>query len=116
MFWLKLIVAALHDAYEYHPETCPLSLIQECLNPFLGVEQTSKVLNAIIAISKTANNPRSYPQYVGDVMLNELARSVKIADLTHNLSDNCPDGSRKDKYQLTLSILTGEFTTIISHE
>lgn len=115
-FWLKLILAALHDAYEDHPAACPLETIQFLLMPFLGVDQTSKVLNAIIAISKTDHNLRTYPQYVGDVLLNELARPVKIADLTHNLNINSPNGSRRDKYQLTLSILSGEFAKLIINE
>lgn len=103
---LAVIVAALHDAFEDHPDTCSLIRINGVLQGKLDGDQINDVIQAIKVISKDPkSNPRTYVEYVRDVLKNPLARAVKKADLRHNISDNCPKGSRRDKYELTLAIL-----------
>ena len=61
------------------------------------------IWEAVIAITK--NQDEEYVDYLKRVKENTLATLVKIADLTHNMSD-LKKGQRKAKYSLALYILT----------
>lgn len=71
----------------------------------LSKEREDEIKGALYLLNK--NNHKSYLDFVlackGDI----LARQVKIADITHNLSD-LKKGSMKDKYELALYILKSE--------
>lgn len=113
LFWLKLIVAALHDAYEDHPEKCSIEVIKDLLLPHLGEEQLNYVVKAVIHISKNQEkNPRTYDQYIMDILYDNFARPVKIADLQDNMVSYGIKDSILAKYELSLAILQMKFTII----
>lgn len=53
----------------------------------------------------THRDGESYPDYIVRISGHYSASIVKIADLTHNMSDLKP-GARKDKYELSRLLLT----------
>jgi len=61
-----------------------------------------RLVDAVKAISKKDN--QRYLDYILEVKDDEIARVVKIADITHNLSDLRP-GSMRQKYELAIYIL-----------
>lgn len=70
-----VVVAWLHDLIEDHP-----SYLDE-----LKANFPEWVVDAVLALSHAADE--SYLNYLRRVMTNPLAVRVKLADLTHNLSD-----------------------------
>ena len=61
------------------------------------------IVHAVAALTK--HEGVSYLQYLLVVKTNRIARVVKLADLTHNMSD-LKDGARKSKYELAYYILS----------
>jgi len=62
------------------------------------------VVIAVLAMTKLENE--NYLDYILRVKVNELAKLVKIVDITHNLSTLSEDiKARKDKYMLARYIL-----------
>lgn len=104
-----LIVAALHDLYEDHPEAYPLSLIELKLSPFLSKAGLSHVIKSITLISKSKEFPKPYDKYILDIAKHVITRFVKIEDLIYNLNDDpkkfIGKQSLKDKYELSLYFL-----------
>ena len=104
-----LITAALHDAYEDHPEVYSLTFIELKLSPFLSQDGLKQVIRAIVLVSKSEEFPKPYDRYIVDITKNIIARIVKIEDLIYNLNDNpqrfIGKQSLKDKYQLSLYFL-----------
>lgn len=104
-----LSVAALHDAFEDHPDTHSLVYIGkrfEYYHPDMGDYDKIAILSGIDAISKKPKGTEDYVSYLRRVWYNPHARIVKIADLEHNMSDLKP-GNLLDKYTLTYHVLTG---------
>lgn len=93
------IVALLHDVVE--DTDAELSDIAELFydqnNEFI-----TKITAAIDALTK--RDGETYLDAILRVRENKIARIVKIADLTHNMSDLKP-GTQRDKYSLALYIL-----------
>ena len=90
--------AWLHDVIE----NCNITV-----GDLLGAKIPDEIIESLLAISKVDNE--DYLNYILRVSNNEIARIVKIADITHNLS-TIGDGKkdRKDKYKLAIYILTKE--------
>lgn len=63
---------------------------------------STEIVEAIVAISKVEGE--DYDVYLKRVINNRLAKVVKLADLTHNLSD-LKKGSLRDKYLSTKLLL-----------
>lgn len=61
-----------------------------------------EIVSALFNLNKHRHD--GYLQFILSVNNNEIARIIKIADLTHNLSD-LKKGSMRDKYELALHIL-----------
>ena len=58
------------------------------------------VSDAVFVLTKIKDNNWNYVKYLQRIKNNILAKIVKIADLTHNLSDLKP-GNLRDKYELS---------------
>ena len=105
-----MVVAALHDVTEDHPDTYPMRYIARTLMEHISytdLSRLSEIIAGIDAITKKPKGTERYTEYVKRVLSSRLATIVKRADLTHNMSDLGP-GNMRDKYDLTLSILTYE--------
>ena len=111
---LYLCVAALHDAFEDHPDKISIVDIRLKVQAFwikhYGLVDSwtygNKIAEAVDAISKKPiKGQEAYALYVIRVLKNEYARIVKLADLKHNMSD-LGYGSMYDKYSLTTLVLT----------
>jgi len=93
------IVALLHDVGEDHPEFWPR--IESTFPPL--------IVDALSCLTHNKET-QSYAEYIAVVGTNYLAATVKVADLTHNLSDLKPeraaDRQRRDKYELAKLYLT----------
>jgi len=87
------IVAWLHDILEDTP------MIKEKLLK-LGFDEG--LIKSVVVITREKGG--NYLNYILRCSKDEIAREVKIADLTHNLS-NLKKGSLRDKYLLSLYIL-----------
>lgn len=90
------IVGWLHDVVEDSDIT--LSDLKEA-----GFDKD--VLEAVNLITKKPG--QKYYEYITGLYKNELASIVKMADLTHNMSDLKP-GSMRDKYEFAYQYLSGE--------
>ena len=89
-------IALLHDVIE---DT-------NCTNLTLIIKHFPQdVIDAVMAISKIEGE--DYVHYLGRVLRNPLARKVKIADITHNLSD-LGKGNMRDKYMIAREVLENE--------
>lgn len=68
----------------------------------------SEILENVDNITKLPN--QSYIDYLRCVAKSNVSRVVKIADLTHNLSDGMQHkkGSMKDKYEIALALLKSD--------
>ena len=88
-----VIVAWLHDVIEDTNYTAEM-LVAAGIPEYL--------VDSVKVISKKDN--QKYLDYILDVQADEIARVVKIADITHNLSDLRP-GSMRQKYELAIHIL-----------
>jgi (p)ppGpp synthase/HD superfamily hydrolase len=88
-------VAVLHDVLEDTAITAD-NLFEH--------EIPAEIVDAVRAISKVPGEP--YLLYLKRVANNPLAREVKMGDLLDNLRD-LEKGSMRDKYELTLFILSG---------
>ena len=86
-------VAWLHDVVEDTDFTIS-GIIEE------GFDQD--IVDAIIALTKVEGEP--YSSYLLRACCDTIATSVKIADLTHNLSDH-PRNTRRDKYEASKMFL-----------
>lgn len=89
-------VAILHDTVEDAKDDASVVAELKQLFPMY-------IWDAVIAITK--NEDEEYVDYLIRVKENTLATLVKIADLTHNMSD-LKKSQRKAKYSLALYILT----------
>ena len=93
------IVALLHDTLEDCADKVgPKTFIIEGFS--------DNVINAIFVITKSP--AENYLSYILRVKANNISRIVKMADLTHNLSDLDAKHhkSMKDKYELAYYILS----------
>ncbi|MFI3252440.1 MAG: hypothetical protein R3Y60_04790, partial [bacterium] len=100
------VVAILHDVLEDSDYT---------LEDLKKYNFNQDIIDALLLVTKTAN--QDYNEYLENIKLNEIARIVKLADLTHN-SDTSrltnvtdKDIKRREKYLKAidyLSVLTKE--------
>ncbi len=102
---LILVAGLAHDI----SEDCNVTE-EEIVNKFIEAGYFSaashpahSIYSMLIALNK--NRFDSYGEYITNLIDKSYAKKVKIADLTHNLSDLKP-GSLRDKYELALYILT----------
>lgn len=92
------VVALLHDTVEDNPTV--RDVIEDHIRQHLG----ASTLLTVLELTKLAGE--NYYQFILRIMHgSDRAVRVKLADITHNLSDAKP-GSRADKYRLALHILT----------
>lgn len=70
------IVALLHDLLE----DCPEHWTEEKLRELFSDE----IVDAVVLLTKKENEP--YDDYINNIMGNELARVVKLADLEDNMN------------------------------
>lgn len=87
------IVAWLHDILEDTPMT---------KEKLLKLGFDSGLIKSVVIITKEKDE--NYLDYILSCSKDEIAKKVKIADLTHNLS-NLKKGSLRDKYLLALYML-----------
>ncbi len=110
-YYIPYILADFHDA----PEDCGVTE-EEIANEFVkagfwtGKEDKQWIFFVHGLKKLNKNNYKSYKEYILALTANfymedAYAHQVKVADLTHNLSDLKP-GSLRDKYELSLYILT----------
>lgn len=85
---LKRTIAILHDVAEDTKQD--LSMFPK------------EVLDIIKLLTKTGD----YMSYISKIAKNKIAREIKIADITDNLSDDCSEEQIK-KYNKALKILIG---------
>lgn len=95
-------VALLHDAVEDRPNLFTFQRIYEELVAVAPIRYAEAVVVALRLLTKTKHE--SYYAYLGRIKKNEIARVVKIFDITHNLSD-LEAGKLRDKYELALYFL-----------
>jgi (p)ppGpp synthase/HD superfamily hydrolase len=69
--------AVLHDVLEDTPITA---------NELRAAELPVEVVEAVIALTRRPEEP--YEQYIERVACNDIAREVKLADLSDNLANN----------------------------
>ena len=97
------IVALLHDVVEDSPVT-----LEDIRQAGFGEE----VVAALECITKRAGE--AYGEYLARVMSNPIARSVKLADLAHNMDLSRfetmteRDWQRHRKYEHAVAVLTGK--------
>ncbi|RTK98595.1 MAG: hypothetical protein EKK57_11395 [Proteobacteria bacterium] len=96
-----MIVGLAHDAAEDHNYS-PKSLISELNEIGLPSERGFRIIQALELLDKRKYS--SYASYILSIRAFWMAVEVKIADLTHNLSD-LGKGSQRDKYELAKHIL-----------
>lgn len=70
---------------------------------------SDNVVSAVKALTKIKCDGWSYRNYIIGIANNDRARVVKLADLTHNMSDLKP-GNLYDKYDLTKCYLENRHT------
>lgn len=100
-----LIVAALHDAVEDHPDKVSFEMIEKEISELIcSSSKMAGIMGALRAITKLPKGQQKYSDYIMGVAANPYSRIVKIADLTHNMSDLSP-GNMRDKYDLSLWVL-----------
>jgi (p)ppGpp synthase/HD superfamily hydrolase len=87
------VVALLHDCIEDCEDATYEKI--ECL---FGVE----IATHVQALTKVKHE--NYLDGILRAKRSDITRAVKIADLTHNISD-LPPGTQRDKYQMALHIL-----------
>ena len=92
----EMAVAALHDVLEEADD-----ITVECL--YLNVD--SHIVDAVILLTKMKG--QSYQDYLKGVKSNELAKTVKIADMLSNLADD-PTERQIKKYAKGLLFLLDE--------
>lgn len=85
---LKKTIAILHDVAEDTKQ---------------DLSMFSKEVTDIV---KLLTNKEEYMSYINKIAKNEIAREIKIADITDNLSDDCSESQIK-KYNKALKILIG---------
>lgn len=98
-----IILAYFHDLFEEVPDYFRLIVTPDMQakmqenpdNYFLNT-----VYSGVKAISKMEKGKEDYTDYLFRVKNHEWARMVKIADLTHNMSDLKP-GNLRDKYSIS---------------
>lgn len=90
----QYIVGWLHDVIE------DTDVIREDLLKVFSV----RIVDAVVALTKLPKGEESYLSYLNRVKSNDLALTVKLADLFHNMSDLKP-GNLRDKYELTVWFL-----------
>ncbi len=88
------IVAVLHDVLE--DTSCTEAYLE-------GVLESDELLDAVKAITRKLEE--NYFDYINRVKENSLARTVKIADLTDNLSREGASHSLRERYCKALKIL-----------
>jgi (p)ppGpp synthase/HD superfamily hydrolase len=98
---LFVAVALLHDVLEDTNITA--AELESKLLAWISRERVVCIMQALIAITKVKGE--SYLVYLGRVKNNWIARTVKVEDIQHNMSDLAP-GSLYDKYSLALYYLT----------
>ena len=106
------IIALLHDAaedvdqYKNNEDLIVSELKKLDTKEELREADWREICASLKRLNK--NRYKSYKEYIlGVNNYGYLDRFVKIADLKHNLSD-LPPGTRRDKYELALAILTHE--------
>ena len=102
--YITKAVAALHDVIEDCPEWNVETLFDHLRLVTTDEGVINTILEAVLAISKRPKEEETYAQYIQRVFNNQIARVVKISDLTDNSKD-LTRGNRLDKYQLAKTIL-----------
>ena len=104
-----MIVAVLHDVFEDTEFT---------FEDFAKYEAPEHIVEALKAITRPkANTPNrpTYREYIYALKDNDLARTVKVADLLDNMSperwENLPESmhSLLDRYEWSISFLMDEY-------
>ena len=111
------IIAVLHDAIEdtdyiLHPR---LKAVYTCGHPGYWICRDKNSIDTAIdgrlngkmwesLHILTKSRDQSYLEYIGAISNNKIATKIKIADITHNLSDN-PSEHAKAKYLKAMPIL-----------
>lgn len=100
-----LMVAALHDVIEDQSDKFSIEDLKKILFDFIDRIDYRFVIPSIIAITKIAGE--EYWQYLKRVDKYFLSRTVKKADLLHNMSDLARHKKKDklDKYKLAYAIL-----------
>lgn len=96
-----MIIGLSHDSGEDH-DYSPKSLVSELNKIGLSSERGFRIIQALELLDK--RKYKSYTSYILSIRASWIAAEVKIADLTHNLSDLKP-GHQRDKYELAKHIL-----------
>ena len=107
-FLTCLCVAALHDVVEDNPETNEEYVLAALWEGLEVTQANSDIIAQIMAglycITKLSTDA-SYVTYILRVLRERSSVVVKLADLTHNLSDQT-NKDKKDKYQLAHYVLS----------
>lgn len=110
-FWNKLIVAALHDAWEDNYDTFTPEVIINLLQTNttqLTPKGLKDIEKALRAITKSPN-PKPYDEYIMDILEDEIARPVKIGDIIDNMNNYDCSKTYKANYELSLAVLQFKF-------
>jgi len=96
-------VALLHDVLE--DATC----VDFTYKTLLALGVSSNIVVAVVLLTKTKEE--SYQRYLEQMCSNKLALIVKIADITHNLSDS-PKALTVPRYQKALVFLKEKLSAL----
>lgn len=96
-----IALAALHDVLEDQADKITVTQIEKLLN-IQGFNLNCVFFNSLAAITKTKG--QNYLAYILGVKSFSWAKTVKLADLAHNMSD-LQEGNMLSKYQLAQHIL-----------
>ena len=100
-----IIIALLHDVIEDHPDKYNLNILKHEVHLSVCEVEALRLL--------THDKRVTYFDYIAKIKPNELAKTVKLADLAHNsdrsrLEDTTPkDEKRLKKYEEAIAILNG---------
>lgn len=102
-----ITVAALHDVCEDHPDTPSLSDVEKMFltNTSAPLEAVCRIIQSVSAITKKPRGEELYGDYVTRVSTEAWSSIVKLADLSHNMSDLNP-GNLLDKYDITYCVIS----------
>lgn len=98
--FLISLISLLHDILE--DTTVTEAELTEFLSSLLSFAETTRVVHCVKLLTKDENY--EIVSYLSRIKMDFLARVVKLADLTHNMSDLKP-GNMLDKYKLCYHIL-----------
>lgn len=92
----SICVALLHDVVEDHGDKYSFEYLA-------AQDFPAAVINALKLLTHTKGT--SYMDYIKALAPNDIARTVKAADLSHNLTVSRTDGKKSKKYNLYMEAL-----------